>query len=221
MPSNDRQADIASSMSEVAYRGLRDRIVRADILPGAPLDEELLRDELGVGLTPIRDAIKRLSFERLVVVYPRRGTFAAEINIGDERWLTEIRLAVEGLAAALAAQRATDKERRDLLDIATRVRTAKSGVGITDVDADFHRAMFAAAHNPFLEPTLHQYFNLALRIWYFCRGRFQAEADRGQNHLAIAKAIMAGNPDAADQAARAHIERSALAVRRMLHAEAT
>jgi DNA-binding GntR family transcriptional regulator len=208
-------------MSDVAYRGLRDRLLRTEIAPGAPLDEEQLRDELGLGLTPIRDAIKRLSFERLVVVYPRRGTFAAEINIGDERWLTEIRLEIEGLAASLAAQRATGKERRALVEIATKVRAASSGVGVTDVDADFHRAMFAAAHNPFLEPTLHQYFNLALRIWYFCRDRFLVEANRGQSHSELAKAILAGNSESAVRAARAHIERSALAVRRMLHAEAS
>jgi DNA-binding GntR family transcriptional regulator len=207
-------------MSDVAYRGLRDRLVRTDIPPGAPLDEEQLRQALGLGLTPIRDAIKRLSFERLVTVYPRRGTFAAEINIGDERWLTEIRLETEGLAAALAAQRATGKERRALVDIAGKVRSAKNGVGITDIDADFHRAMFAAAHNPFLEPALHQQFNLALRIWYFCRGRFASSPDTGQHHMDIAKAILAGNAEAASRAARAHIERAALAVRRMLHAEA-
>jgi DNA-binding GntR family transcriptional regulator len=215
-----KQTDAVALMSDVAYRGLRDRLVRTEIPPGEPLDEEQLRSELGVGLTPIRDAIKRLSFERLVVVYPRRGTFAAEINIGDERWLTEARLETESLAASLAARRATDKERRALVEIASKIRSAKTDTGVTDVDADFHRAIFAAAHNPFLESTLHQYFNLALRIWYFCRGRFVAPADRGQDHMDIAKAILAGNAVAANRAARMHIERAALAVRKMLHAEA-
>jgi DNA-binding GntR family transcriptional regulator len=206
-------------MSDAAYRALRDRLVRTEIQPGAPLDEELLHADLHIGLTPIRDAIKRLSFERLVVVYPRRGTFAAEINIGDERWLTEIRLETESLAASLAAKRATDDERRSLVEMANSVRSAKNDVGITDIDADFHRAMFVAAHNPFLEPSLHQQFNLALRIWYFCRGRFSSKPDGGQHHMEIAKAIQAGNPDAAARAARAHIERAAVAIRKMLHAE--
>src|SRR5689334_9572078 len=94
----------AGQLGDYAYEKLRDLLVRAEIAPGTALGEADLSDKLGVGLTPIRSAIRRLAFERLVSIYPRRGTFAADINIGDELWLTEIRMEVEGLAAQLACE---------------------------------------------------------------------------------------------------------------------
>src|SRR5215218_9129751 len=67
-----------------AYTRLRDDLIALRIEPGEPLDEKRLSARLGVGLTPVRDAIKRLTLERLVTTYPRRGTFASEISVSDE-----------------------------------------------------------------------------------------------------------------------------------------
>ena len=98
-----------------AYRQIRDAIVAVRLQPGAPLDEKALSASLGLGLTPIRDALKRLTLEKLAVTYPRRGTFVSRINIADEARLTEIRVELEGLAAAFAAERATEEDRATLL----------------------------------------------------------------------------------------------------------
>jgi len=95
---------------DVAYRELRDAIVAVRLQPGAPLDEKGLSASLGIGLTPIRDALKRLTLEKLAVTYPRRGTFVTEINIADEAKLTEVRVDLEGLAASLAAERSTTRD---------------------------------------------------------------------------------------------------------------
>ena len=100
-----------------AYRQIRDAIVATRLAPGAPLDEKALSSSLGLGLTPIRDALKRLTLEKLAVTYPRRGTYVSAINIADEARLTEVRVELEGLAAALAAERATDDERAVLLQL--------------------------------------------------------------------------------------------------------
>src|SRR5918999_992313 len=102
-----------------AYTRLRDDLIALRIEPGEPLDEKRLSARLGVGLTPVRDAIKRLTLERLVTTYPRRGTFASEISVSDELWLTEVREDLEGLAAALAAARATPSEREELAELAS------------------------------------------------------------------------------------------------------
>ena len=137
-----------------AYRQIRDAIV-AVRLAGAPLDEKALSASLGLGLTPIRDALKRLTLERVAVTYPRRGTFVSRINITDEARLTEIRVALEGLAAALAAERATESDRTvlaallDDLEGGSHERAAH-----TELDARVHRAIYAAARNEFLEATL-------------------------------------------------------------------
>ena len=75
------------------------------IAPGAPIDEDRIGEQLGMGRTPVREAIKRLALENLVTVFPRRGTFASEINITDLAHIFEVRVQLEGQAAFRAAQR--------------------------------------------------------------------------------------------------------------------
>jgi DNA-binding GntR family transcriptional regulator len=206
----------AAALSDLAYERLRDRLVRVEIAPGSPLQEDQLSEEFRVGLTPIRNAIRRLSFEHLVTIYPRRGTFAADINIGDERWLTEMRLEIEGLSARLAAERASETERRELLRIARAIKATRSNSEVTDLDAIFHRQIFIAARNPFLQTTANLYFNLSLRIWYFCNQSFTVSETRGADHMALAEAIAAQNPDRAYAASREHLLLASQAIRSLL-----
>ena len=101
-------------MADRAYAALRDRIVALRIAPGAPINEDALGRELEMGRTPVREAIKRLALERLVTVYPRRGTFASEINITDLAAISDVRVQLEGHAARRAAERLTPDQREQL-----------------------------------------------------------------------------------------------------------
>src|SRR5579859_2471349 len=101
-------------LADRAYDELRDRIVTLKISPGAPIDEDLIGEQLGMGRTPVREAIKRLSLENLVTVYPRRGTFASEINITDLAHISDVRVVLEGHAAYRAAERITESQRAEL-----------------------------------------------------------------------------------------------------------
>ncbi|MCB1384729.1 MAG: GntR family transcriptional regulator [Nitratireductor sp.] len=208
----------ANQLGEHAYHNLRDLLVRVEIAPGATLSEDELSAKLGFGLTPIRTAIRRLAFERLVSIFPRRGTFAAEINIGDELWLTEIRQELEGLAAQLASERATDDERASLVELANMIQAASTNAEVTDLDAQFHRRIFRMARNPFLEPTAHLYFNLSLRIWYYCNQNFTISESRGRDQIAVAHAIWQRDGSAARLATRTHLSNASAAIRAMLHA---
>ena len=98
-------------LSDRAYAALRDRLVDLQIAPGAPIDEDALTGELGVGRTPVREAIRRLALEGLVVVYPRRGTFAAAINITSLSDITDVRVQLEARAAERAAELADAADR--------------------------------------------------------------------------------------------------------------
>src|SRR6201986_223991 len=100
-------------LADRAYADLRDRIVTLRIAPGAPIDEDVLGGELGIGRTPVREAIKRLALENLVTVFPRRGTFASEINITDLRDISDVRTQLEGHAAYRAAQWITPAQRAE------------------------------------------------------------------------------------------------------------
>jgi len=206
----------AHSAANLAYEGIRDRIVTLALPPGAALNESEMANTLGLGLTPVRDAIKRLALEHLVLVYPRRGTFVSEINLADERWLTEVRLDMEGLAAQLATARASSEEREAILTCALALQQETDSAHINALDTEFHRLIYRAAHNPFLEVTLHQYLNLSLRLWYFCRDRLQASLSEGDFHQQVAEAIMVGNSEAARAFIAAHLRKSSSDLRKVM-----
>ena len=199
-----------------AYQAIRDDLITLRIPPGAPLDEKQLSVSLDVGLTPVRDAIKRLTLERLVVTYPRRGTFAAEIKISDERWLTEARMGLEGLAALLAAQRANEADRATLIELSQELEAAKLSSAYIDHDAAVHRAIYAAAHNPYLETTLNQYANAALRIWHYALGSFTAHPPHPCDQVEVVDAIISRDGERARVAAEAHLLDYSVEVRRLL-----
>src|SRR5687768_16197969 len=92
-------------VAEHAYVELRDRIVTLHLPPGTVLREDELMDEMGIGRTPLREAVKRLALENLVDVQPRRGTFVSPVEAADIVSITEVRAELEGYAAELAALR--------------------------------------------------------------------------------------------------------------------
>src|SRR5918992_3046690 len=102
-----RVPDAAATLlvAERAYAELRDRIVTLHLAPGTVLREDALMSELGIGRTPLREAVKRLALENLVDVQPRRGTFVTAIEAADIQNITEVRAELEGYAAELAALR--------------------------------------------------------------------------------------------------------------------
>ena len=207
-------------LADQAYLRIRDDIITVRLEPGDPLDEKTLSAELGLGLTPVRDALKRLTLERLAVIYPRRGTFVTDINISDERWLTEIRIELEGAAAALAAERATDEEVAALTDLALRL---DDGGGRSDMSLDYlsldteiHRTIYAAAHNPYLEDSLNQFANLAQRIWHYGIKRMRPRAPRSCSQNDVVAAIRDRAPERARAAAQAHLRGFSEEVRSLL-----
>jgi len=185
-------------LADRAYSELRDRIVTLRIPPGAPLAEEALGRELGLGRTPLREAIKRLALESLVVVFPRRGTFASEINITDLSAISDVREQLEGHAAYRAAQRITPAQQDELRALIDELAAARDDpAALMALDARIHRFIHRAAANPYLEDTLARYFNLSLRIWHLALERLPDLAGRVHEHGAMLEAIAAHDPERA------------------------
>lgn len=200
-------------LAEVAYEGLRDLIVTLRLAPGAPLREEPLAGSLGVGRTPLREAVKRLVTESLVVVHPRRGTFVADVNLVDHALISDVRRRLEGLAAERAAQRATDADRARLQELVARLQSHAGGrEAAMALDTDVHREVHRCAHNRFLEADLGRYYNLSLRIWYLFLDRLP-EVDHRAEHLPMLDAVIAGDADRARDLAVAHVEHFERSVR--------
>jgi len=196
-------------LADRAYLELRDRIVTLAIAPGEPIDEERIGAELRIGRTPVREAIKRLALENLVVVYPRRGTFASEINISDLAHVADVRRELEGHAAYRAAQRITPDQRIELEGLLSELHEASANedlAALMELDTSVHRFIYRCAANPYLEQTLDRYFNLSLRIWYLVLDRLPHLAARVHEHDDLLAAIRDGDADEARAIVAEHIE---------------
>lgn len=205
------------SFAERAYRAIRDGLVMLDLRPGAPINEDQLTQDLGVGRTPVREALKRLQYERLIATFPRRGTFATEVNITDLAHISEVREQLEPLAAAQAAQRATSQDRAGLTHLLRELENVDASSQADELmrlDLQVHRAIYAATHNPYLEDTLVRHDNLATRIWCLFLDRLPGGMVRHvDEHRTLLQAIVDGEPDKAAHLARSHVEGFERAVR--------
>ncbi len=195
-------------LADRAYRALRDRLVTLRIPPGSPIDEDAIGRELQMGRTPVREAIKRLALENLVTVFPRRGTFASEINITDLAHISDVRAQLEGHAAYRAAERITETQRADLAGLLAELELHRGNddlEALMELDATVHRFIYHCAGNPFLEETLGRYLNLSLRIWYLVIDRLPHLFTRVHEHEDVLRAIEAGQPDHAREILTRHI----------------
>jgi DNA-binding GntR family transcriptional regulator len=195
-------------LADRAYVELRDRIVTLRVPPGAPIDEDVIGSELEMGRTPVREAIKRLALEKLVTVFPRRGTFASEINITDLAHVSDVRAVLEGHAALRAAERITAAQ---LLELQSLLEDLGASHGSDDVealvalDARVHRFIYRCTGNPYLEETLARYLNLSLRIWHLVIDRLPHLFARVHEHAEVLQAIAAGEGERARDILTEHI----------------
>ncbi len=197
------------SMADRAYAVIKDRLIMLDIRPNDPIDDGALAQELGIGRTPVREALKRLETDRLVVAYPRRGTFATGVDIADLAGISEIRAQLEPLAARRAAERASRSTRAELTDLASA--TASLDIGTLDRtelmrwDQTVHRAIYRATNNAHLEDVLVRYDDLATRIFCLFLDRLPDVDQHVGEHAELLRTIADGEVDRAEELAREHV----------------
>ena len=196
------------SLSDRAYYAIREWIVTLELAPGSVVSERDLMERLGVGRTPVREALRDLAREQLVEVFPRRGIFVSGVEVGDIAGLSEVRLVLETKAARLAAERRNDAERAETLRLLEEL-AGSSGVdderALIDLDQRIHRHVYRCTHNPFLEATLEEYYVLTLRIWFIALDRVERLDAAIHEHHAILEAIRDRDPDRAEEVMRAHV----------------
>lgn len=202
----------APTLADLAYERLRDRLLVLDIRPGEPLNDEALAKELGMGRTPVREAFKRLETDRLVVAYPRRGTFATTVDMTDLGQISEVRRALEPVAAAGAARRAGAAARAEMTALARTVAALGTGTGTTVSarelmrhDVEIHRSIYRHCGNAYLEDVLVRHDNLATRIWCLVLDRLPTFAGHVGEHVDLLEAIVAGDEDEAARLAAVHV----------------
>ncbi len=146
-----------TSQSSDAYHLIKEKIITLELPPASVIDEARLIAELGLGRTPIREALQRLALDNLVVILPRRGTIVADLNMSDLQKIFEIRIELETYAVRLAAERATSTEiaaMEALFHNADAVIHDGDNDRLIRLDHEAHRLLAEAAHNEFLEDRI-------------------------------------------------------------------
>lgn len=208
------------SMADIAYDRILHMLVTLRIYPGEPIHDEQIISELGIGRTPVREALKRLEVDKLVVTYPKRGTFATRVEVSDLAYVSEIRQQLEPMAAARAARVATPATRETLRQTQKEIQEfdiqGSSTTELLTFDAGVHRDIYKAAGNPYLEDVLIRQSNLATRIWCMVMDKLPRLSSHVQEHTALLQAIIDGDEAKAATLAEQHVKEFEVAVRTAL-----
>ena len=184
------------SLTEVAYRRLEEMMVTLQLAPGSGVSEAELSRKLGIGRTPIREALQRLARERLVAILPRRGIVVSEINALTQLRLIETRRELERLLSRRAAKRASEAERAKFRAIAVGMAKAaaeEDDIAFMRLDQAFNILVTEAARNEFAAGAMTLMHGLSRRYWYH---HYKQVADlplSARLHGAVAEAIAAGD----------------------------
>ncbi len=194
------------TLAEQAYQQLRDRIVRLEFAPGDVLREDELRATLGIGRTPIREAIQRLAREHFVVVVPRQGMFVAGIDVSELSMLFETRTVLEPYAARLAASRGEEAHWDSMTAALDGTLAALSDpADLLAIDRRCHELIWEAAGNRFLLDTLDTLYAQSDRLWHLYLSDVADMSDAVADHGVILEALRAGDGDRVAELVEAHV----------------
>jgi DNA-binding GntR family transcriptional regulator len=163
---------------------------------------------MGLGRTPLREAVKRLALENLVAVQPRRGTFVTPVEAADIVNISEVRAELEGYAAELAALRMDGDARsaaEALFEEIEEVTQPHDQEWLMRFDERIHRFTWEASGNPYLVGTLERYFTHSLRIWYLVLDRVPGLGHAVHDQVHLLEALLDRDGGRARTIMREHV----------------
>lgn len=196
-------------LRELVFEALREAIITGRLRPGERLMEVQVAEALGVSRTPVREAIRMLELEGFVLMMPRKGAYVADISIKDIASVFEIRRALEGLAAELAAERATEQHMERLERILVELAECVENSDVqhfVELDTEFHATVYEASRNDRLAPIV------SLLREQIQRFRTRTLSNPGrmrvalEEHRGLVEALGDRDVDRARQLASDHIE---------------
>jgi DNA-binding GntR family transcriptional regulator len=193
------KANELASLTEEAYRQLEEMIATLELPPGALISEAELCARLGIGRTPIREAMQRLAREQLLQILPRRGCIVSACRLEDELNVIEVRRPLELLVARTAALRANAAQRLQFENIANAMAdalVADDFDAFARLDAEFNRLCLSACRNPTAASMMGLINTLNRRFWFTRHGR-TLPREGVESHVEIARAIAKGDIDGA------------------------
>lgn len=196
-----KRSDLAN-LTEQAYRKLEEMIATLELAPGTVVSEAALSKQLGIGRTPVREAMQRLARERLLHILPRRGCIVADSRPDEELSVIEARRPIEILVVQTAAFRANTDERlafERIADAMAATLASKDFNGFARLDAEFNELCLAACRNPIAASMMQLITTLNRRFWFMHHGR-TLPSEGVERHVEIARAIARGDAEAAASA---------------------
>lgn len=195
-------------LRDVVFHTLRSAILKGELAPGERLMEIRLAQKLGVSRTPVREAIRKLELEGLVVMMPRRGAMVAQITVQEMENVLEVRAALEELAVRKACENITQEQLHSLKKAVEDFKKSLEKEELSacvEADMAFHETIYEAAQNRRLQQILQ---NLREQM-YRCRLEYLKDKRMHrllvEEHDTIRRAVKKNDPEKAGSAMRIHI----------------
>lgn len=196
-------------LREIVFESIREAILDGRLKPGERVMEVQLAEKLGVSRTPVREAIRKLELEGLLVMEPRKGAYVADVSLKDVMDVFEVRASLEGLAASLAAIRANEEEIELLKQKVNDFKECieKNDVqGMINKDTEFHEAILDAAKNKKLTSIIEGLREQVqrFRVTYFTE--YNMTTYLAEEHQNVFSAIESREPEKASKYVQKHIK---------------
>jgi DNA-binding GntR family transcriptional regulator len=193
------------SLSDAAYAELRRLIVTLELAPDSALDEDALQAQLGIGRTPIREALQRLQRDQLVHIVARRGVFVTAVDPSGLATLFETRAVVEPYAARLAAKRGTEQHWSDMAAVLNTAARRADPAKLLALDRACHEIMWDAAQNRYLTDTVKMLYTHSERVWHLYLRNVADMHAALDEHREVLDALQSGDADLAGSLVEAHV----------------
>ncbi|MCX7749841.1 MAG: GntR family transcriptional regulator [Clostridia bacterium] len=196
-------------LREVIFNTLREAIISGELKPGERLMEVQLAEKMGVSRTPVREAIRKLELEGLVNMIPRKGAHVAELSVKDIMDVLEVRASLDGLAAALSAQRISEEELAELKHVYSQFvnyMEKENLQGTIKKDVEFHEIIYRSSKNDKLIQIVNNLREQVQRFRVIYLKDYSSPKELIKEHAEIYEAILNRDIEAAERVAERHIK---------------
>lgn len=191
--------------TDVAYNQLEKMIIFRELAPGSMVSEKQLADSLALGRTPVREALQRLAYERMVEIHPRRGIQIPAISVESQLKILEVRRHIEAVCVRYAASRASVEQKQGMLQLADKLEECaanKDDFLYASLLKEIHTLLVKAAANEYLQSAMTPLQGLSRRFWFAYKNQDSDLFEASSYHAAILRAV--SHTDAEEAVAASH-----------------
>ncbi|MEJ6120987.1 GntR family transcriptional regulator [Vibrio sp. 2-Bac 85] len=181
-----------TNKTEVAYNQLERMIIFRELEPGSMVSEKQLAESLDLGRTPVREALQRLSYEKMVEIHARRGIQIPIISIENQLKILEVRRDIEALCVKYACSRASMEEKQEMQALATRLESCANRGDELEYSIllkNIHKVLVSAARNEYLQLAMGPLQGLSRRFWFAYKDEKTDLAEASSLHAAVLRAV--------------------------------